>query len=122
MGERTARLLDGLLVGQGVGDDDQTRLAEGTGDVVGKGTGGEAAGNGLGTGKVGKLEGRTLSVGAGRDDTDIGRVLDRGNDAGGKHELFPGLANVDDVDSIFTALPAVGGHGRVQVLQSSGVD
>lgn len=63
-------LLDGLGVGAGVGDDDQAGLLERAGDVVGEVTGGEATGNGDGTGVGGELQDGTLAVGTGRDDTD----------------------------------------------------
>ena len=49
-------LLDGLGVGAGVGDDDETGLLEGAGDVVGEVTGGETTGNGGGTGVGCELE------------------------------------------------------------------
>jgi hypothetical protein len=61
-------LLDSLGIGARVGDDDQTGLLERAGDVVGEVTGGEATGNGDGTGVGGELEDGTLSVGTGRDD------------------------------------------------------
>lgn len=82
-------LLDGLGVGAGVGDNDQTGLLERTGDVVGEGTGGEATSDGLGTGVGSELEDGTLSVGTGRDHTDIGGVVDSGDDAGGQDNLLP---------------------------------
>ncbi|CAN8104605.1 unnamed protein product [Discula destructiva] len=82
-------LLDGLGVGTGVGDDDQAGLLEGTGDVVGEGTGGEATGDGLGTGVGGELENGTLAVGAGGDHTDIGGIVDGGDDTGSQNDLLP---------------------------------
>lgn len=82
-------LLDGLGVGTGVGDDNQTGLLERTGDVVGEGTGSEATSDGLGTGVGSELEDGTLSVGTGRDDTDIGGVVDSSDDAGGEDNLLP---------------------------------
>lgn len=63
-------LLDGLGIGARVGDDDQARLLERAGDVVGEVTGGEATGNSDGTSVGGELEDGTLSVRAGGDDTD----------------------------------------------------
>jgi hypothetical protein len=57
-----------------------------------------------------------LTVRTGRDDTNISWVLDRCDDTSGKDELFPGLSEVDDVDSISSTLPAVGGHRFVQIL------
>jgi hypothetical protein len=82
-------LLDGLGVGARVGDDDQTGLLEGAGDVVGEGTGGEATGDGSGTSVGRELEDGTLTVGTGRDNTDIGGVVDGGDDAGGQDNLLP---------------------------------
>jgi hypothetical protein len=61
-------LLDGLGIGARVGDDDQARLLERTGDVVGEVTGGETSSNGDGTSVCGELEDGTLAVGTGRDD------------------------------------------------------
>jgi hypothetical protein len=83
-------LLDSLGVGAGIGDDDQARLLEGTGDVVGEVTGGEASGDGHGTGVSGELQHGTLAVGTGRDHTDIGWVVDSGDDAGCEDDLLPG--------------------------------
>lgn len=82
-------LLDGLDIGPGVGNNDQAGLLERAGDVVGEVTGGEATGNGLGTGVSGELEDGTLSIGTSRDDTDVGRVVDGGDDTGSKDDLLP---------------------------------
>jgi hypothetical protein len=84
-------LLDGLGVGSGVGNHDQTGLLEGSGDVVGERTGGESTGNGGGTGVSGELENGTLTVGTGRDDTNVGRVVDGSDDAGSEDNLLPTL-------------------------------
>lgn len=92
-------LLDGLVVGQGVGDNDQTRLLEGTGDVVGEGTGGEATSDGLGTSVGSELQGSTLTVGTGRDDANVSGVLDGDDDTGSEDDLLPGLADVDDMET-----------------------
>lgn len=85
-------LLDGLSVGAGVGDDDETGLLERAGDVVGEVTGGEATGNGDGTGVSGELEDGALTVGTSRDDTDVGRVVDGSDDAGSEDNLLPNVA------------------------------
>lgn len=82
-------LLDSLGVGSGVGDDDQTGLLERAGDVVGEGTGGEATGDGGSTSVGSELEDSTLTVGTSRDDTDIGGVVDGGDDAGSEDNLLP---------------------------------
>ena len=52
----------------------------------------------------GVLEDGAVAVGAGRDDTDVVRVLDSSNDTGSENELLPGLANVDDVDAYVASL------------------
>lgn len=128
-------LLDGLGIGAGVGDDDEAGLLERAGDVVGERAGGEAAGDGLGAGVGSELEHGALAVGTGRDDANIARVVNGGDDAGGEADLLPvrnaglaacvsrlrrtrlassrvdadvpGLANVDDVHTIGTGLPEV---------------
>lgn len=41
---------------------------------------------------------------------DIAGVGDGSNDSGGNHELFPGLSEVDDVNSFLVALVHVGIH------------
>jgi hypothetical protein len=82
-------LLDGLGVGARVGDDDQAGLLERTGDVVGEGTGGETTSNGLGAGVGGELEDGTLAVGTGRNDTDVRRVVNGGDDTGSQDDLLP---------------------------------
>jgi hypothetical protein len=82
-------LLDGLGVGARVGNDDQAGLLEGTGDVVGERTGGEATGDGGSTSVGGELEDGTLSVGTGGDDADVRRVVDGDDDTGGEDDLLP---------------------------------
>ena len=111
-----AGLLDGLGVGAGVRHNNQAGLLERTGDVVGEGTGGKTTGNGLGAGVRGELEDSALAVGTGRDNADIGRVVDSGDNAGSQDNLLPGLANVDHIDTIGTGLPQVRVHVHLQVL------
>lgn len=82
-------LLDGLGVGARVGDNDQARLLEGAGDVVGEVTGGETTGNGTSTSVGGELQDGTLTVGTGRDDADVGGVVNGGDDTGGQDNLLP---------------------------------
>ena len=82
-------LLDGLGVGARVGDDDQARLLEGAGDVVGEVTGGETTGNGASTSVGGELQDGTLTVGTGRDNADIGGVVNGSDDTGGQDDLLP---------------------------------
>jgi hypothetical protein len=46
----------------------------------------------------------------------VGRVVDGDNDTGGKDNLLPGLANVDDIDTVGPGLPQVGLHVHLEVL------
>lgn len=162
-------LLDGLGIGARIRHDDETGLTERTGDVVGEVTGGEATGDGDGTGVRGELEDGTLAIRTGGDDTDVGGVVDGDDDTGSEdnllpareiHELVkkekflvlvvyrhagfanfknfkkycirhcnrviahrnkdktnvPGLANVDNVDTVLASLPEVGLHVHLEVL------
>lgn len=84
-----AGLLDGLGVGAGIGNDDETGLLERAGDVVGEVTGGEATGNSGSTGVRSELQDSTLAVGTSGDHADIGRVVDSGNDTGSQNDLLP---------------------------------
>ena len=101
------RLPDSLVVHTGVGNDDQSGLLERTSDVVGEATGGETASDSLSTGVGGVLEDGTVTVGAGRDHTNISWVLNSGDDTGGENKLLPGLAEVDDVYTYGTPFSAV---------------
>lgn len=87
------------MVNPGVSDDDHSGLLERSGDVVSEGTGGESASDSLGTGEGAVLEDGTVTVGSGRDNTDVVGVLDGSEDTGSKNELLPGLADVDNVDT-----------------------
>lgn len=138
-----AGLLDSLSIGARVGHDNETGLLERAGDVVGEVTGGETTGNGGGTGVVSELEDSTLAIGTSRDHTDVGGVVDGGDDTGSQDNLLPvicflrvriprskspnskislsllhipGLANVQDVDTVGTELPEVRLHVSLEVL------
>ena len=99
------------MVDAGVGDDDQAGFFEGSGDVVGEGPGGEAAGDGLCTGVGGEFEDGAVSVGTSGDDADVVGVLDGGDDACCKNELFPGVVFVEICSSyiyyIYTSLSRI---------------
>ena len=79
------RLADGLVINARVRDNDETGLLERAGDVVCKVTGGETTSNGLRAGVRSEFQNGTVAVWAGGDDTDIVRVLDRGNDTGSEN-------------------------------------
>lgn len=49
---------------------------------------------------------------------DVFGVLDSSDDSGGDHEFFPGLADVDDVNSFPVAFEDVGFHKVCAVLRS----
>lgn len=66
-----AGLHDGLVIGVGVGHHQQTRLAESGLDLVGEGTGREAAGDRSGVGVLGELQHRALADRTRRDDEDL---------------------------------------------------
>lgn len=66
-------LLDSLSIGTGIGDDDQARLLERAGNVIGEVTRGEATSNGNSTGVGSELEDGTLSIGTSGDDADYSR-------------------------------------------------
>ena len=90
---------DGLMIEAGVGDDDEAGFFERAGDVVRKVTGGEAASDGLCTGVGCVFEDGTVAVCAGGDDTDVVGVFDGGDYSCGEDEFFPGLSNVDNMDT-----------------------
>lgn len=88
-------LLDGLGIGTGISDDDQTGLLERSGDVVGEGTGGEATCDRGGTGVGSELENGTLTIGTGGDDTNVGRVVNGDDDTSSKDNLLPENKQLD---------------------------
>ena len=140
-----AGLLDSLSIGARVGHDNETGLLERAGDVVGEVTGGETTGNGGGTGVVSELEDSTLAIGTSRDHTDVGGVVDGSDDTGSQDNLLPvicflrvriprsnlqspnfnhalsllhipGLADVQDMDTVGAKLPEVRLHVSLEVL------
>lgn len=74
-----------LGVRAGVGDDQQAGLAELLGDLVGEGTGGEAARDGQAPGVLGELEHRALAVRAGGDGNHVLQI-DHTNAEGAKRK------------------------------------
>lgn len=107
---------DGLVVSAGVGDDDEAGLLELGLDLVGEGTGDEAARGELGAGVLGELEDGALAEEADGAGDDVLGVLDGGDDAGGEDELLPGHVEVDDVDAVLGAGVDVLVHGVGDVL------
>jgi hypothetical protein len=81
--------LDSLSIGPWVGDDDEAGFLEGACDVVGKVTGRETTSNSNGSGVCSKFEDSALAVGTSGDDTDIGWVVDCGDNAGCEDDFLP---------------------------------
>lgn len=102
-----AGLTDSLGIGTGVGDDDEAGLLERAGDVVGEVTGGETASNGSGTGVSGELQDSTLAVGTSGDHTDIGGVVDGGDDTGSEEDLLPVKRRMLDPAKIYSTEPEI---------------
>ena len=81
--------LNSLSIGSRIGNDDETRLLEGSSDVVGEATGSEATSDSDSTGMGGELEHSSLAVGTGGDDTNVCWVVDGGYDPGCKDNFLP---------------------------------
>ena len=112
-------LLDGLDVGLGVSDDQQTGLHELSSDLVSQGSGSPSLGDGLNTGVVSELHDSSGTEGSLRADDDVLGVLDGDDDSGGNHQLLPGLSEVDDIDVVATLLVDVTLHLEVQVASTN---
>lgn len=91
-------LNDGLLVGLGVGDDEEPGFLELLGELVGQGTG-DPPGGGTGgaAGVLAELVDGSLAVLLGADDDDLVEVGDGGNDSGSQFDLIEGLVDFEDV-------------------------
>ena len=92
------RLVIYLVVGTRVGEDQETGLAERCLELVSEGTGGVPSCNGMSTSVLSELKDSPLTVRPRRLDNDVLRVLNTDDNPGGKLELLPGLAEVDDVN------------------------
>mmetsp|Transcript_20588 Transcript_20588/g.62795 ORF Transcript_20588/g.62795 Transcript_20588/m.62795 type:complete len:313 (+) Transcript_20588:298-1236(+) len=112
------RLGNGLVIGSRVGHEEEARLHEFVGDLVGEGTWSETSSNWCGTSVLAVLEDGALPVGASRDDADVGGILNRHDDARSKHQLVVGSAEVDNVDAVGLPLPHVPRHLIVEVLSA----
>jgi len=112
------RLTNRLVVGARIGEDQQTRLHVLLLDLVSENTRSEAASNVLGTSVLGVLEHGPLAIWPSRDHTNISRVLDGDDHTGCKHELLPGLGEVDHIHTVRATLESVLLHLEVDVLGS----
>lgn len=107
---------DGLSVGTGIGNDQDSGLLELLGILIGKGTGHPSGGGGgNATNVVGELDNGSLSIRSSGHDDDVSGVLDGGDDTGGELNLLPGLLQVDDVGTVVSAVADVRLHVEVQV-------
>merc|ERR1719192_1625529 len=105
-------LSDGLMVGPGVADDQETRLTEGGLDLIGEGSGGEPSSHGGAVHIPSELQDSPLGVGTASADVDVVGVLDGGDGPGSQEDLLPGLLQVDDVDPVILLLEDVLLHGH----------
>ena len=78
-----------MSVGSWVGDDDEAGLFEGSRNVIGEVTRRKSTCDGHCASVRGEFQDSTLAVGTGGDDTDIGGVVDGGNDSGCKDDFLP---------------------------------
>ena len=107
-----------MRIRAGIGDDQDARLAELFGDLIGKGTRGEPTSNGGGARVLRELEDRALAVGPRRNGDDVLGVLDGGLNTSGQHQLLPRLANINDVDAVLPSPPDIFLHHVVRVARA----
>src|SRR6266480_4158125 len=79
-----AGLLDSLGISTRIGDNNQAGFLEGACDVVGEVSRGEATSNSHSTSVSGELENSPLAIGTRRNHTNVSRIVDCDNDAGGE--------------------------------------
>merc|ERR1711957_576984 len=115
------RLVKGLVVESGIGDDHETGLLEFLGVLIGKGTGNPLSTEVVGMGVGGELQDGTLGVWSAGDDEDILGVLglDGSDDSGGDHEFLPGLGEVDVENTFLVASEDVTFHHLGAIVGSN---
>lgn len=99
--------LDGLSIGSWVGNNDQSWFLERTGDVVGERTWSESTSNWSSTSVSGELQNGSLTVGSRGDGDNIFWVWNGSNDSSSQNQLFPGLTDVNDVDTVWSSVEDV---------------
>jgi len=82
-----------------VGNNDKTRLFKRTSDVISERTRSETTSDSLSAGVGGKFQDGTMTIGTGRNDTNIIRVFDSSDDTSSKDKFLPSLANVENVNT-----------------------
>lgn len=88
-----------LMISPGVGQDEKTWLTEWGLQLVGEGTRGVPASNGMGASVLCKLEDSPLTIRPSRLHNDVLRVLNRNNHSGSQLKLLPGFAKVNNEDA-----------------------
>merc|ERR1719270_2386532 len=106
---------DGLVVGPGVGDDQETRLAEGGLDLISEGSGSETSSHGAAANIPGELENSSLGIWPAGAHIHVLGVLYGSDGSGGQQKLLVGLLQVDDVAAIILLLVDVLFHGLLAV-------
>jgi len=107
---------DGLVVGARISDDQKAWLLELGLDLVREGTWDEATSGELRANVLRELEDGALTEQTNGRDHDVLWVFNRGNDASGKNELFPGHVQVDHVNTLLSASVHVLAHVVCDVL------
>jgi hypothetical protein len=109
-------LLDGLMIGLGVSDDQETGLHELTSDLVSQHTWGPSLGNSLTASVVGELHDGSGTERSLRANDDVLRILNGNNNSGSNHELLPSLTEMDDVDVVSALSVDITLHLEVHIL------
>jgi hypothetical protein len=87
------------VVGSGISNNQQARLDEVSLDLIGECSRGVTSSHGGSSSIFGELQDSTLSVGLGRNNTNISGVLNGSNNTGSQDKLLPSLLEINDVDS-----------------------
>ena len=107
----------------GICDDEDSGLLESVlldVGLIGKCTGNPSAGTGgRGSSVVGEFDDCSLSIGPGRNDDNVGCILNGCDSSGGEFNFLPGFLDVDDLGTIFTSVGEVPSHVEVKVLSTN---
>ena len=90
-------------------------LFERTRVVIGECTRSESASNGSSANVCGEFQDCPLSIRSGADNSDICGILNGCDNPSSKDDFLPGLANVDDVNTVGAALPYVRLHVGLKI-------
>jgi len=110
---------DGLLVADGVGDDQESGLLENLGVLIGQSSWGPSGRRGgHGASELGEFEHGSLTEDSGRHHDHIRWVVDGSNDSSSQLDLLPSLLQVENVKPSLVLMTDVPLHVEVQVLGS----